>query len=241
MDSTGGTPVAVTTLTKAENGHRWPYFLPDGRHFLFVAVDASLAGPAVLFVGSLDAAERTTLASMVSNAVYSSNHLLFSRGGVLVAQPFDAARRQLTGEAFPIANEVETVGGSRRAPFSASPSGVLGYRSGSLLTTLTWFDRTGKVTGTVGDRSSYINLALSPDGRRLAVSQATSSTRNIDIWVFDLERPGSPTRLTTDPAAEFDPTWSPDGSQVLFTSTRTGPFIFTGMRQTAVARTNGYW
>jgi Tol biopolymer transport system component len=223
VSSTGGTPVAVTKLENGEIGHRWPFLLPDGRHFLFLTIATAIDNTGQLFVGSLDSSERTPLGLKESAAVYGSNHLLFSSAGVLMAQPFDAARRQVTGEPFPIAEQVETLGATRWAPISVSDTGVLGYRSGSVFSTLTWVDRTGHVMGTVGDRGNYLNLALSPDERRLAVAQGIQATRNIDIWIIDLARPGTPTRLTTDPGMEFDPAWSPDDSQVMFASTRSGP------------------
>jgi Tol biopolymer transport system component len=223
VSSTGGAPVAVTKLENGEIGHRWPFLLPDGRHFLFLAIATPIDNSGELFVGSLDSSERTALGQKDSAAVYGSNHLLFSSNGVLMAQPFDAARRHVTGEPFPIAEQVETLGATRRAPISVSDAGVLGYRSGSVFATLTWVDRTGRVMGTVGERGNYLNLALSPDERRLAIAQGITATRNIDIWVIDLARPGTPTRLTTDPGMEFDPAWSHDGSQVIFSATRSGP------------------
>ena len=224
VSSNGGAVAAVTTLQKGETGHRWPFFLPDGRHFLFLVVSASVGTSGALFVGSLDSGERTALGPTDSNAVFGSNHLLFARGGVLLAEPFDAARLQVRGEPFQVAEGVDTYAGTRRAPISVAGTGVLAYRPGNALTSLTWLDRSGRILGTVGDPAVYLNLALSPDERRLAVSEATAAMRNIDIWIIDFERPGTPTRLTTDPGAEFDPAWSPDGSQLLFTSTRGASF-----------------
>ncbi len=224
VEVAGGASAEVTKLQGAEISHRWPFFLPDGRHFVFTAVSVALGVSGELVIGSLDSAERASLGIADSNAVYSAGHLLFTRNGTLLAQPFDAARRQLNGEPFPIADQVEPLAATRKAPLSVSASGVLGYRRGSTLATLTWHDRSGRITGALGDRSGYLNLALSPDERRLAVSQSLpdTHTRNIDIWIVDVDRPGTPARLTSEPSAEFDPTWSPDGAQVMFISTRAG-------------------
>src|SRR5205823_7526165 len=116
--------------------------------------------------GSLDSRETTTLGSAGSNAEYASGHLLFVRGGSLMAEPFDPERRQGTGEAFPIVDQLSPT--LLFASFSVSDTGVLLYaRGGTLSEQLTWFDRTGKSLGKVGDPASYANLALSPDERYL--------------------------------------------------------------------------
>jgi serine/threonine protein kinase/Tol biopolymer transport system component len=219
--SAGGTPVPVTTPDKGEVGHRWPWFLPDNRHFLYVSALAGGGLPTgTLLVGSLDSSERVTLGPSDSNGMYASGHLLFVRGTTLMAQPFDPERLKTTREPFPIAEPV--VGSiTLKGPFSVSGSGTLGYQTGLTMTSqLTWFDRTGKSQGAVGVPGGYVNLALSPDERRIAVSQVALGT--INIWILDLARAAAPFRLTVDAGNDFDPVWSPDGAHVVFTSSRTG-------------------
>jgi dipeptidyl aminopeptidase/acylaminoacyl peptidase len=176
-------------------------------------------------VASLGSAETTSLGAAESSGVYASGHLLFSRGGTLMAQPFDAAARRATGDPFPVAEQVPTsVVGVARSMFSVSATGVLSYfrGGGQRISNLTWVDRTGKPLGTVGDAAEYWNLSLSPDEKRVAVSMSAGSPLNRDIWLIDLARAATSSRLTFDPAVEGDPIWSPDGSRVLFNTTRNG-------------------
>ena len=124
-------PTAATALGEGEVGHRRPFFLPDGRHFLYYAAGSATTGGAV-YVSSLDSAERKLLINSDSvNVVYSQGHLLFLRETTLMAQPFDARRLTLTGEAFPIAEQIQTTNTNPSyAVFSASENGVLAYQTG---------------------------------------------------------------------------------------------------------------
>jgi Tol biopolymer transport system component len=221
VPAAGGTPGAATVLGQGENAHRRPFFLPDGRHFLYSA--AAAAGLSI-YVGSLDSTDRKLLtAADANNAAYSQGHLLFLRETTLMAQPFDAQRLELTGEAFPIAEQIQR--SSTTPPngfFSASENGVLAYQTGTGAggSQLAWFDRSGKQVGTLGDVAPYGDLELAPDGRRASVSILVGSGAR-DIWLYDLER-GLRTRFTFDPANEWSSIWSPDGSRVVFNSIRKG-------------------
>jgi Tol biopolymer transport system component len=221
VSSAGGVPVAASRFDPAigETSHRWPYFLPDGRHFLFTASTGPCcpaAKPAVIRVGALDSMDAAPLFQAESSVEYASGHLLFSRDGVLMAEPFDADSRQITGDPFTLADQVSGEG-SRYASFSASERGVLAYSRGSSgqITRLTWFDREGHSTGTIGEPAQYFNLALSPDERKVAVSVITGKPGNRDIWVIDAAR-GSMSRLTFDAGDDSSPVWAPDGSRIAF-------------------------
>jgi Tol biopolymer transport system component len=172
-------------------------------------------------VGSLDG--ESTIVGAGSNAIYAEGHLLFLREGVLMAQPFDDDRLVTTGEAVPLAEEIQTVLGSGRVGvFSASENGLLLYRQGAgSRRQLTWFDRTGKAVGTVGESDEDLEgyPELSPDGRRVAVDRTVQ--RNGDVWLIDLLR-GGMTRFTFDAAVDQRPIWSLDGTQVVFNSNRKG-------------------
>ena len=201
-----------------EQVHIRPTFLPDGRHFIFRATAATSNG--AMWIGSLDSSERRPLFenTPTGNVVYAKNHLLFMAGTTLMAQPFDLAALRLTGAATPIAEQVATSGiippiGS----FAASDTGVLAYRTsvGGLGSQLTWFDRTGRRLGTVGERGDYNDLELSPDGTKASISVRTRNGSNRDISIVDLAR-GAFSRLTTDPATEQKSVWSPDGRRVAF-------------------------
>ena len=237
VSGAGGVPVAASVLdtTTGETSHRWPHFLPDGRQFLFT-VSTGTCCPAVkpsrIKIGALDSTESVTLFETESSAAYTAGHVLFSRAQTLMAQRFDPGARQLTGDPFPVADHVPNEG-SRYASFSASENGVLLYARGNVGTTtrLTWFDRAGNITGTVGEPAAYETLALAPDDRRIAVSLAETSSANHAIWVIDSVR-GAMSRLTFDAVNDTSPVWSPDGSRIAFQSLRMGE---SSMRQKVVS------
>jgi dipeptidyl aminopeptidase/acylaminoacyl peptidase len=144
---------------------------------------------------------------------------MFVRNAILMAQPFDTRRLELTGEPVAIAEGVFS--------FSASDNGVVVYakNEGGLQgpQQLQWFDRRGNVTRKVGAPAQYgIGLELSPDGRQAAFGMATIG--DLDIWVTDLER-GVPNRLTSDPSFEHGPLWEPDGSRIVFGTSRDGGVV----------------
>ena len=221
VDAAGGTPTPVTELENGETYHRWPSFLPDGRHVIY---QAQRGITRELRIGSLDSRETAALAAADSQGVYASGHVLFSRDGTLMAQPFDLPTLRMRADAFPVAEQVPSFD-SGRALFSASATGALGFVRGLArpVTRLTWLDDTGKPARTVGDPGAYANLSLSPDEQRVAVSMTAPTGNSRDIWVIDLARADNKQRLTRD-AAAADPMWSGDGSQILFTSTREGRF-----------------
>jgi eukaryotic-like serine/threonine-protein kinase len=219
VDAAGGTSTSITTLGHDEIGHRYPTFLPDDQHVLFL-----VAQPAAreLRVAALGSTETTSLGTADSNAFYAAGHLLFLRNGALTAQPFELATLQRTGNPFPLIDEV-AISATNRALLTASGNALAYIGGGSFaMSRLTWMDRGGKTLSTVGDFGPYFNLSLSPNERRVAVSMISGTPANRDIWTLDLNRADTATRLTFDPANEADPIWSPDGSQVLFNSNRNG-------------------
>jgi serine/threonine protein kinase len=221
----GGTPVPVSKMdaARAEVSHRWPYFLPDGKHFIFLTRGGrpEFMG---MYAGSLDSLEHKLVLRTDSAGTYvPPGYLLFVRDQTLMAQPFSARNLETTGDAVPIAEHVAVNGGVYRAVFSASDNGVLVFQSGesgSAWRTLL-FDRQGKQLGAVGEAERYGWPKLSPDGNRLAVSIFDTRANGFDVWVFDLVR-GTRTRLTFDPANETNPLWMPDGKKIVFTSDRKG-------------------
>ena len=221
----GGTPVQLTVLDQAYL--RWPVFLPGGRRYLYM-VDGNENTQVGIYLGALDSKERTKLVGDRSSPGYAEGpdgkgYLLFVRETTLMAQQFDAATGALAGESFPVAEKVavESLG---RAVFSAAGNGMLVY--GSVAgggARLTWMGRGGERLETLGDPGAGFNLALSPDGNRVALQIVAAQVQISDIWVRDLAR-GIPTRLTFHPSFHAVPVWSPDGSRIVFASNREGTF-----------------
>ena len=216
--ATGGTPVEVTASTGER--HHFPAFLPDGRRFTFVA--SRQLGSGAIFAGSLDSRERTAIVDDGANAVYASGHLIFARGAVIWAQPFDTDRMTLTGDPVALAENVLSTPGGTSA-FTVSQEGTLAFQTGSSLSPLVWIDRSGKPVGTLGEPAAYFEIQLSPDRTRVAASVGTSvAGGNRDIWMLDINR-SVRTRLISHPAQDTAPVWSPDGRSIVFASNRAGP------------------
>ena len=225
VSSDGGKATQVTVLdsSRQELLHQWPYLLPDGKHFLFLARSSNPENNAI-YAASLDSPQRRLLANVLSNPVYAPpGYLLFNREGTLMAQPFDAQRLKLTGGEVPIAENVDFNPVNGRAAFSASENGVLGYRTGAgSYSRLIWFDRSGKQLGVLGDPARYFDVQLSP-GKHASVSIVDPAKRTSDIWIFDVES-GAKTRFTFDPADEVAMVWTPDGTRAVFNSQKKGHF-----------------
>jgi Tol biopolymer transport system component len=223
VSSAGGVPTGATTLGQGEAVHMRPFFLPDGQHFLYRASTGSGSGP--VYVTSLKSAERKLLLNVdSSNVAYSEGYLLFLRETTLMAQPFDAQRLVLTGDAFPIAENIRNSATFNPAGvFSMSQNGVLAYQTGTATAgyQLLWSDRAGKQLGVLGDAAQYTDLELSPDGKRASFSIADQAGNGRDIWLYDVAR-GLRTRFTFDSAGERESIWSPDGSKIVFNSNRKG-------------------
>jgi Tol biopolymer transport system component/tRNA A-37 threonylcarbamoyl transferase component Bud32 len=225
----GGQVVPVTALAPGESNHRWPQFLPDGRHFLYqrVSSDPNRMG---VYVGSVDAkpdAQSLTRVIATNRQAYyappvggGAGHLISLRGTTLMAQPFDPVRLELAGEPVPIAEGVESFALATGGLFSVSESGTLVYRVGPGPNVVpTWFDQQGKPAGTLAEPDDYANAVISPDGTRIAISRGEAGSRN--LWVIEVAS-GTATQLTFDPADDDNPVWSPDGRNIAFSSTRTG-------------------
>ncbi|MCU1234355.1 MAG: serine/threonine protein kinase [Candidatus Solibacter sp.] len=223
VSAAGGTPTLISQPGPLSTVRLWPSYLPDGKHFLYSAASSRVEDRGV-WVGSLDGAPPVRVLAVEANAQYSPpGFLLFTRNDVLLAQRFDAERLRISGEPFPVAEEVARFIMIAGSQFSVG-GGNLAYRTGQaeLNTELVWLDRAGNRVGAVGETADFSNPALSPDGRLLAVGKRDPATRKRDLWIYDLAR-GTSSRITFDPADDYNATWSPDGQSIIFASDRKGP------------------
>jgi Tol biopolymer transport system component len=229
ISASGGPTAAVTTLDHSlgETAHEWPQFLPDSRHFLYLARSTQAEHDSIAYVASLDSQDRIRLFRSDSQVTYVPPGLLvYMLGNTLLAQPFHASTLRVTGEPIPIAEQVERnpARGSRRGAFSVSETGVLAYRA-THDTELVWFDRSGRRLERIAPLGHYSNPALSPDQRRVAVTWLDPATDTTNIRLIDLAR-GGVSRFTVNTTDEDMPVWSEDGSRILFKSYRGASWDF---------------
>lgn len=224
VSAAGGVPEPASKLdaSRSENSHRWPSFLPDGKHFLFWG-RSSRNQENTLYLGEVGSLQVKTLARTDSMAIYAAGHLLFMRDQNLMAQPFDPRRGELSGQPVAIAEHIAINGATARPLFSASQNGTLIYQTGenSGGWNLLWWGRDGKLNGSAAQPDRYLFPTLSPDGTRLASMIFTGTQGNEDVWVFDLTR-GTSTRLTFAGSARGFPVWSADGKTVFYASNPKG-------------------
>jgi len=222
VPASGGTPAATTKLPRPGSiqAHRWPFFLPDGRHFLYVAQWSSPADPGGdgIYVGSLDSGDAKLVSpELTGNVLFASGHLLYVRDRRLVAQPFDPGRLRTTGPSVPISEqELERHPTFFASGVSVSQEGVLVFQSAAdSPSRLVWFDSSGKELGQLPE-VGYKDPALSPDGHFLAVSSDDEHNGKHFIRVRDLQR-GVSARLT-DGGNEQMPMWSRDGKRIAYSA-----------------------
>ena len=237
VSASGGTPAPITKIdTALHTSHRWPFFLPDGKHFLYIALhhDPSKSANNTVYYASLDGRENRPLFRSQSNAVYASGFLLFGRADQLMAQPFNPSTGTLSGEPQTLAKGVMNDTSTWHLDASASGDGLLVFGSGaSGDLQLVWTDRSGKLISTIADKLTDLQaFALSPQGDRVALQLNAGET---DIWVLDLAR-GVRTRLTFGPIGNVSPIWSPDGKWIAYSSARNGGFASAANPPTAAAR-----
>jgi len=220
VPESGGTATPVTTadLASGESSHRWPWFLPDGRHFLYVAMRQVTPDQLRVRVGSVDSPSTVTLFDGESNVIFSLGHLLFLQGATLMAQPFDVNRLLTSGVATPVVEQIRRTSVVGGGMFSASGNGLLVYLKASPDSQFTWFDRAGNRLGVFGDPFvAGARMQFSPDRTRVAVSVRSATDNDRSIWIYDVVR-GVGTRFTFNPMPELLAAWSPDGQTLAFNS-----------------------
>jgi len=225
ISASGGPASPITKLdTDQFTSHRWPFFLPDGKHFLYLAIhhDPAKSANNTLYYASLDGRENRALFRSQSNAVYASGYLLFARGDQLMAQPFNPDKGTLSEEPRSVAKGIMNDVSTWHMDASGSGDGLLVFGSGGMADLqLIWMDRGGKHITTIAEKFTNLQFAnISPQGDRIALQIDAGEN---DIWVLDLAR-NIRTRLTFGPVANTIPVWSSDGKWIAYTSARNGIF-----------------
>jgi eukaryotic-like serine/threonine-protein kinase len=217
VPASGGAPVPITHVDLSlHTTHRWPAFLPDGRHVIYLAANHNSlrSGQAGIYVASLDGKENRLLLRTFGSAECAPGWLLYVRENTLFAQSFDERKIAMRGDPVRVADRVHYDFGTWRGTFTVSRNGSLAYLAGAAQPggQLTWFDRAGNVLGTSGERSDAFWPRLSPDGKRAALNFGDPSS---DVWIQDLAR-GVRTRATRAAQIISEPVWSPDGSEIAY-------------------------
>jgi Tol biopolymer transport system component len=220
--SPGASPVAaVSPGGPPGGGALWPYFLPDGRTFLYYSLNPRT--PNEVRIGSLESSETQAVMQGDSRAVYAEpGYVLFAREGTLMAQAFDLRSRRTSGEPTAIAEDLLYFRDLGQSDFSVSKNGVLAIQAGVTSSRLVWYKRDGTELSQVGDAANFNFLRLSPDAEKVAVGIFDRRAGTADIALFDLLRGAKPSYVTVDPIADWTPVFSPDGTQLAFASARAG-------------------
>ncbi len=214
----GGTPAPITSPEEEILTHRNPHFLPDGKRLLFFS--GNNAKDPVNGIYSLDLASKKVdrVMQVDSEGIpLDSGHLIFVKDGNLVAQEFDLAALRPSGEAVPIAENVQFNTFRYTGTYTVSNTGLLMFQSGAIQgdNQLTWYDMDGKKLGTVGEPAIFwISMSISPDGRKAAAT-VRHPDGGSDVWMYDLSR-GIGTRFTMGEANALVPLWSADGSELAY-------------------------
>ena len=230
ISADGGEPMAVTRLEKGHSGHAFPHFLPDGRSFLYyVTADPGTRG---IYVGHVDGSPPQKLLDADAGGTYTNGHLFFIRQSKVFAQEFDAARFELKGGPFDVADGVLGGAGGLSLTMSAA-AGSIAFRAGDARVgrQFAWVDRAGKLVETVGDVLARPDgTSPSPDRSQLVFFQRGNTSS--DLWMLDTRR-GIVSRFVNDPAEDIFPLWTRDGSRIVFSSNRSGRFALYQKATTA--------
>lgn len=221
VSASGGTPTPITTVDKSlHTSHRWPRFLPDGNHFIYLAVSHfNPANHNGVYFSSLDGRPAKLVIPTDGDATYSSGYFFFLRKDLFMAQRFDPERGELLGQPRPTPEKVLYDPVIWKTVFDATEHGVMAYQLGDRVrgSQFRWFDRAGKQLGVLGEPSFQWEPSISPDGRQLVVGIANGGYSN--LWVYDLVHAGR-MQITFSKYDNGSPVWSPDSARVLFAAKR---------------------
>ena len=225
VSADGGTPEQITRLdtSRNESSHRWPFALPDGKHFLFFARTSATSGTAeghAVYVGSIDGTTSKLLLHISSNAIYASGYILYVQGSTLMAQQFDQSSVELKGDPLPVAENVLDDPGFNLSVITASQNGLLLFQTGHAQAgaKLLIMDREGKLLSTLGESIEQFRVHFTPDDRHILVSIYAQKLLRLNIWMYDLTT-GSKDRITSGMGEDF-PIISPDGNRIIYSVLR---------------------
>ncbi len=226
VPASGGVPVNEVEVQASREELRfgWPWFLPDGKRFLYLARLRDHS--ARLMLAEVGKPPRV-VAPMASSVQYAEpGFVVFVREGALLGQRFNADAGRLTGEPFSIAEHVNYFLSTGHASFAVSPSGLLAFQSHDDVSHLVWFDRSGRALETIGPPGNYLNVSLASDGRKVFYDRTRPGIGTFDVWSFDLER-GVETPITTDSETEFGGIGLPGGKRIVYSANRgSAPELF---------------
>ncbi|HTR02555.1 MAG TPA: protein kinase [Thermoanaerobaculia bacterium] len=201
---------------RGEGRANWPWFLPDGRRFLYLSRSLSGKSTVVLYEPGRPTREVMAEASRVEYA--EPGFLFFARDRSLLARPFDARTARLSGEAIPVAPRIDSFGSSGYAAFSVGRGGAVALQSQTDLNRLVWFDRSGKRLGELGPPGRYLDARIA-DAKRVFFSRIRSGTGSFGIWSVDPET-AAETPVSPGPDTEFGPIALPDGKTLIYAALR---------------------
>ena len=224
--ATGGEPEVVVQAdtTNKYLSFRWPFFLPDGEHFLYSTESSSTGSTADdgIYISSLKGEPGKMIIKTPSNAQYANGHLFYVSQSILLAQEFDPSNFELSGEGTPLAENIQFYDVRVSASFSASETGTIIYLEKSQSSEkAVLFDLKGNIIKALFDKDIYQFATFSPDGNKIAFDSYDAAEKNIDVWTYDINR-NVLTRLTFEQTADRVPLWTPDGKQIAFSSNPDG-------------------
>ncbi len=233
----GGKAEAVTSpdTAKGELAHWWPQFLPDGRHVLFTNFSTPIERAKIEVVDLKTGARKVLVSGGVFGRYVSAGYLLYARGETVLAQPFDPGSLTTSGSAVVVVEDVAMSSSNGIAGYATSANGTLAYVPASAFVSGTqpvWVDRGGAQRSLLTQPGSYCCPRLSPEAGRVALS-VWQPARNGDVWTYEITR-NLLTRLTINDAADFNPLWTLDGRELIYTSERP---VFDLYRRSANAST----